>query len=158
MANNQQQASYFDERRHRYADPNFYNRSDIVADISRNAKRIIRDIRFGNISEEDYIYFTQTNIINTLIQIAENGYKSSVTELNALNFYINYGIRNRMVPVWVDINEEISLAANSQITLNNRVNIWGTLMNLFYNVRNGADPHILNGCLNLFDTSYILNL
>lgn len=58
--------SYITEIRNRYNDPNYFNRTPI-SELQKQTNRIISDIRYGKITEEDLIYFSSRNLLDALI-------------------------------------------------------------------------------------------
>ena len=64
-----QYLSWFAEERKRNNNPNFYDKMD-ARDLERNVKRIVRDMRNGNIDEQDYIYFSNLRIISACINVS----------------------------------------------------------------------------------------
>ena len=80
--------SYFAEKRGQNNDPNFFNRVPLD-EIRKNVKRIIKDIKFDMIQDQDFNYFHNPQIIQACIAEAQENYTSCVTICNSLNFYIN---------------------------------------------------------------------
>ena len=68
-----QRMSYFGEIRQRYNDPSYFNnvsnRPDIIEDIRKNVKRIIKDAANGNIIEQDFMYFQSVNLVTICMDV-----------------------------------------------------------------------------------------
>ena len=136
MANQRQ--SYFAEKRE--SNPMYFNRVTID-EIRKNVRRIIRDVKNNNITDQDMIYFRNTQVIQACLTESYESYiKASVTA-NAFNFYIHEGINKgvRLFPS-IDLNQERMTAATQQSDNNARANIWLQIYNMFVDINNGADP------------------
>ena len=134
MANQRQ--SYFAEKRE--SNPAYFNRVTLD-EIRKNVRRIIRDVKNGNITDQDMVYFTNSQVIQACLSEAWDSYiKASVTA-NAFNFYIHEGINKgvRLFPS-IDLNQERMHAAAEQSVNNSRANIWLQLFNMFTDIRNGV--------------------
>ena len=96
MANNRQRLSFFAEMR-RNNNPRFYDTMS-TDDLRRSVKRIVTDLKYNNIAEEDYVYFDNNTLFNICIDESERQYKNASVLLNAMNYYINCGLRAGYVP------------------------------------------------------------
>lgn len=150
--------SYFAEKRGQNNDPNFFNRVPLD-EIRKNVKRIIKDIRFDMIQEQDYNYFHSTQILQACISEAQENYTSSVTICNALNFYINECL-NRGIKTFPSSNimEERLYASKEQITANMRAKHWYAILQMFISISYGADIISTLTPIKMIDTKDISNL
>lgn len=126
--------SYFAEMRIAKNDPNFFMRMN-VDEIRKSVKRIIKDIKFDNIQDQDYSYFINTNVMSAcLCESYEQWYSASVI-LNALNYYINDGLGNGYRPYKsTDITNERAKASAEQLKQNARCYLWMHIYLLFYSI------------------------
>lgn len=58
-------------------------------DIKRNALNILRDFSRGNVKESEYVYFTNSNLLNGLLQYCNEEGNKNFTEMQVLLAYIN---------------------------------------------------------------------
>lgn len=131
--------SYFAEKRGQNNDPNFFNRVPIE-DIRKNVKRIIKDIRFDNIQQQDYNYFCSTQIVQACITEARENYMSASIICNSLNFYINECLNKGAKPFpSTNMLEERMIASKEQITQNARAKNWYNILQIFTAISYGAD-------------------
>ena len=123
MANNKQRLSFFAEMR-RNNNPRFYNTMS-TDDLRRSVKRIVIDLKYNNIAEEDYVYFDNNTLFNICIDESERQYKNASVLLNAMNYYINCGLRAGYVPnPTIEYVEEYRNAVNEQKRLSILANYW----------------------------------
>lgn len=150
--------SYFAEKRGGNVDPNFFNRI-ALDEIRKNVKRIIKDIRFDMIQEQDYNYFYNPQIIQACIAEAQENYTSSVTICNSLNFYINECL-NKGIKSFPSSNimEERMYASNEQIRQNTRSKHWYNILQMFIAISYGADIVTTLMPIKMIDTKDISNL
>lgn len=126
--------SYFAEMRSIKNDPNFFNRMSID-EIRRSVKRIIRDIKSNNIIDQDYLYFSNKNVISACLHESYVQWYSAGVVVNALNYYINDGLNSGYKPFKnTDIRVEMTKASNEQIKQNNRCYVWMSIYGLFYSI------------------------
>lgn len=150
--------SYFAEKRGQNMDPNFFNRIPLD-EIRKNVKRIIKDIRFDMIQEQDYNYFHNPQILQACIAEAQENYTSSMVICNSLNFYINESL-NKGIKSFPSTNimEERIYASKEQIMQNMRVKHWYTILNMFIAISYGADIITTLAPIKMIDTREISNL
>ena len=150
--------SYFAERRGQNNDPNFFNRIPLD-EIRKNVKRIIKDIRFDLIQEQDYNYFHNPQIIQACISEAQENYTSSVVICNSLNFYINEHLNRGSKPYpSTNIMEERIYASKEQIIQNMRAKYWNDILRMFIAISYGADVISTLMPIKMIDTKDISNL
>ena len=131
--------SFFAEKRSQSNNPNFFNNMTID-DIRKNVKRIIRDIKYDNIVEQDYIYFTNERVLSACISESFAQYQSASVLVNALNYYVNDGLSSGFTPYRsTDIHEERARANTEQLIQNERCQIWLYLYQLFDAIRRGQE-------------------
>ena len=63
-----QRSSFFEEKR--MFDPNFIRSKDCANDVKTNIRRIIKDVYFDMISDEDYVYFKNPIILSSCCMAA----------------------------------------------------------------------------------------
>ena len=150
--------SYFAEKRGQNNDPNFFNRMPID-EIRKNVKRIIKDIRFDLIQEQDYNYFHSQQIIQACISEAQENYTSSMILCNSLNFYINECL-NKGIKAFPSSNtlEERIYASKEQIVQNMRAKYWNDILNMFVAISYGADIVTTLMPIKMIDSRDISNL
>lgn len=151
-------SSYFAEKRGQNNDPNFFNRIPLD-EIRKNVRRIIKDIRFDMIQEQDYNYFHNSQILQACISEAQQSYTSCVTICNSLNFYINECL-NRGIKSFPSSNimEERIYASNEQTVHNMRAKHWYTIWQMFLAISYGADIITTLMPIKLIDSKDISNL
>lgn len=131
--------SFFAEKRSSNNNPNFFNFMSID-EIRKSVKRIIRDVKFDNIQDQDYVYFTNAKVISACLEEAKNQWLSASVLVNALNYYINDGLSIGYLPHKnMDIGMERSAAANEQLRQNSRCYMWMEIYRMFDAIFNGAD-------------------
>jgi hypothetical protein len=131
--------SFFAEKRSANNNPNFFNNMS-VDEIRKSVKRIIRDIKFDNIAEQDYLYFTNEKVLSACLTESYVQYQTASVLVNALNYYIQDGLISGFVPYrTTDINQERALATNEQTKQNDRCYNWLQLYQMFNAIYNGAD-------------------
>ena len=150
--------SYFAEKRGQNNDPNFFNRIPLD-EIRKNVKRIIKDIRFDMIQEQDYNYFHSSQIIQACIAEAQENYISSVTICNSLNFYINECL-NKGIKTFPSSNimEDRLYASREQIKQNMRAKYWNDILQMFIAISYGADIVSTLMPIKMIDSRDISNL
>lgn len=129
--------SFFAEKRSSNNNPNFFNFMSIE-EIRRNVKRIIKDIKFDNIQDNDYIYFNNPKVISACIQECKSQYESAKLIYDALNYYVSY-IYNQCPPS-AEKNKILFDASNARGEYNNRYATWQFLFDLFKYIDYGYDP------------------
>ncbi len=139
MAYNNKKKSFFAEQRESNANPNFFNNMD-QALIRNNVRRIIRDVSDDIILPEDYMYFTNSKVINACIQEAYESFQSCQTLRHALTAYRTIILPNGMVTPDVDVSLDYVLTANELSKISFKENIWATAYKIFNDINNGADP------------------
>jgi len=150
--------SYFAEKRGQNNDPNFFNRIPLD-EIRKNVKRIVKDIRFDMIQEQDYNYFHSPQIIQACIAEAQDNYNSSVVICNSLNFYINECLNRGIKPFpSSNILEERIRASNEQVVQNMRAKHWYAILKMFEAISYGADIITTLMPIRMIDTRDISNL
>lgn len=150
--------SYFAEKRGQNNDPNFFNRMPID-EIRKNVKRIIKDIRFDLIQEQDYNYFHSQQIVQACISEAQENYTSSMILCNSLNFYINECL-NKGIKAFPSSNilEERIYASKEQVVQNMRAKYWNDILNIFIAISYGADIQTTLMPIKMIDSRDINNL
>ena len=150
--------SYFAEKRGQNNDPNFFNRIPLD-EIRKNIKRIIKDIRFDLIQEQDYNYFHSPQIIQACIAEAQENYTSSIVICNSLNFYINECL-NKGIKSFPSSNimEERMYASKEQIVQNMRAKYWNDILHMFIAISYGADIVTTLMPIRMIDSRDISNL
>lgn len=150
--------SYFAEKRGQNNDPNFFNRVPLD-DIRKNVKRIIKDIRFDMIQEQDYNYFHNPQILQACIAEAQENYTSCMVISNSLNFYINESL-NKGVKAFPSSNimEERIYASKEQVLQNMRAKHWYTILSMFIAISYGADIVHTLAPIKMIDSRDISNL
>ena len=135
--------SYFEEKRLQYSDPNFYNKDQGIIDLKQQMRRILQDIKYDNIKQEDYVYFTNNKILLACIDACWQNYLSALSEYNAINYYIINGIYSVSVPQIATKMDEASRASNIAIKLSNKVFVWQHCYKIFISIYNGAGLELL---------------
>ena len=151
MAMNGKRMSYFEERRNK--NPNFFNSNNIdnLKDITKNVRRIITDIINDQISPEDYIFFSNRNIINICMQESYKQYNLAFSLKNAIDYYFNTGLKNGIPPYpGIDINNEIAACSNNLVKYNNRYVVWKTVYDMFSAINSGADPQFISQYMKMY--------
>jgi hypothetical protein len=150
--------SYFAEKRGQNNDPNFFSRIPLD-EIRKNVRRIIKDIRYDLIIEQDYNYFHSQQILQACIAEAQENYTSSVVVCNSLNFYINECL-NRGVKPFPSSNlmEERMYASKEQIVQNARSKNWYNILQMFIAISYGADIRTTLMPIQMIDSKEISNL
>ena len=150
--------SYFAEKRGQNNDPNFFNRVPLD-EIRKNVKRIIKDIRFDMIQDQDFNYFHNPQIIQACIAEAQENYISCVTICNSLNFYINECL-NKGIKTFPSSNimEERMYASREQIVQNMRAKHWYSILQMFIAISYGCDIITTLMPIKMIDTKDISNL
>lgn len=154
-----QYLSWFAEERRRNNNPNFYDKMD-TRDLERNVKRIVRDMRNGNIDEQDYIYFANTRIISACINVSYKEMRNANIEMAALQNYNSTYLYNMGMsfPNNDTIMEDRQIAANL-ININaNKAGIWGQCYIIFTCIRDGGDVGRLIHCLDNIDRNLFRDL
>ena len=128
--------SYFGEMRTGYSNPNFFN--NIALDvIRRNVKRIVKDIKYDNISDMDYIYFNNERVMSACLEESYNQMRIAHTLNNALHVYLNSFLVHGMGAYPnMDINEEIASISRIKPIQDARHMIWCDIYNRFNYIRN----------------------
>ena len=150
--------SYFAEKRGQNNDPNFFNRVSLD-EIRKNVKRIIKDIRFDMIQEQDYNYFNNPQILQACISEAQENYITCSVISNSLNFYINECL-NKGIKSFPSSNimEERIFASKEQIAQNMRVKHWYNILQMFIAISYGAPIIPTLTPIKMIDTKDISNL
>lgn len=137
--------SYFAEKRGRNNDPNFFNRLPIE-EIRKNVKRIIRDVKYDNIQEQDFNYFYSKQIIQACLMEAYDNWMDCSVISNSLNIYINEFLNKNLKPFpSTNIIQERNVASKQQCDYNIKTKTWYNLYQIFNNIWNGANKE---ACLN----------
>ena len=125
--------SYFEEQKRSNA--NFQNRLT-VSDIRKNVKRILRDIKYGNILDADYQYFMNEKILTACIEECYEQANNTFVISNALYSYVTEILNNggRMHK-----SEDINTSRNIAIVLSGmyteRYYTWSIAYSVFFNLR-----------------------
>jgi hypothetical protein len=136
--------SYFGEMR-MSNNPEFYKNMRGI-DLCNQVPRIIRDIKYDNIVDQDYQYFLNEKILGACIEESRNQYEHADTICNALNFYTHCGLIHGFVPYWgTNVSYELAKVSNAQRENNNKAYLWRTINRFFTDVSYGADPMTLKG-------------
>lgn len=150
--------SYFAEKRARDNNPNFFDRVNLD-EIRKNVKRIIKDIKFDMILEQDYNYFRHPQVLQACISESQKNYESCSVISNALSFYINEYLRKGITPYpSTDVNIERTRAANEQALQNIRANYWYNIWQMFISISYGADPIMALTPIKMIENKYIADL
>ena len=131
--------SYFAEIRQSKTDPNYFNREDPDR-IRQNVKRILKDVVNDNILDEDYIYFTNSNVLNACLIEAQEQFAINTVTSNALYYYKNSIMTKNLQPFWVNNPQETMIAANEHTKSTQRCNAWACAQDAFMQIQYGADP------------------
>ena len=151
--------SYFEEKRSKYTDPQFFNKINAIDDIIKNLKRIVTDIYFDLIPDTDYVYFTNNNIIQNCIKESYIRYKENLVCVNSLNYYINGYLINGIIPFGTDLESEKAMATKMQVTFNKRAYTWKCIYDLFYAIAySQVDPKEALSHIKELDKYAILDL
>lgn len=137
MAQQRKRPSFFEDKR--LHDPNFIRSRDCMNDVKNNIRTIIKDVYFDQILDQDYIYFTNDNILWSLIQTSYENYKNNELIVNAMNLYLNELNMNRS-PFSANILEERMRCSNLQIKANRLAIAWSMVHQQLQYIRMGADP------------------
>lgn len=151
-----QKLSYFEEKRLQYSDPNFFNREQNIIDLKQQMKRIVQDIKFNNIKQEDFIYFTNNKILLACIDACWQNYLSALAEYNAINYYLTNNIYSINVPQIAPKLDEASRASTIAIKLADKLFVWQHCYKVFHDIYNGfAGLDALSSIQN-FDNNQLL--
>lgn len=132
--------SYFAEVRIKNNNQNYFNTAPIN-DIEKSVKRIIRDIIFDNITENDYQYFLNQRLLQVCIKVADTNYRKADIEARALMFYINEILNKNFSPFpSINMDEERNMAIKSQTDMNIKAGYWKMILDVFHNISYGYDP------------------
>lgn len=138
-----QRMSYFGEIRQRYNDPGFFNnngnRPDVIDDIRRNVRRIIKDVANGNIVQEDYMYFQSAILLNICMEVCNENISMLNTETTALTYYINSVLMRNFQPNYVNGQSEHTNAAKLYAEASTKLGIWVAAKNCFEGIMRGYD-------------------
>ena len=122
--------SYFAEKRQMNNDPHFFDRLP-PDELKRNVKRIIKDIKFDNINDNDYVYFTNNNIVKLCMQEAYQQYIDALVLTSALHNYIMGDLfRGNTIP-GLNIVVARNAAANQQVLANAKCQNWLRIYQIF---------------------------
>ena len=143
-----QYLSWFAEERKRNNNPNFYDKMD-TRDLERNVKRIVSDMRNGNIDEQDYIYFSNVRIISASINVSYREMRNANVTVLALQNYNSTYLYNMSISFPMDdsIMQDRQIATNLINTNANKAGIWGQCYSIFTAIRGGGDVGSLIHCL-----------
>lgn len=143
-----QYLSWFAEERKRNNNPNFYDKMD-ARDLERNVKRIVRDMRNGNIDEQDYIYFSNVRIISACINVSYREMRNANVTVLALQNYNSSYLYNMSMSFPTDDNimQDRQIATNLINVNANKAGIWGQCYSIFTAIRDGGDVSRLIHCL-----------
>ena len=132
--------SWFAEERKRNNNPNFYEKMDIK-ELERQVKRIVRDMRNGNINEQDYIYFSNTRIISACINVSYREMRNANLIVAALQNYNSNYLYNMSIsfPNNDNVMEDRQLATNLMNANANKAGIWGQCYSIFIAMSQGGD-------------------
>lgn len=135
--NNNNKRSFFSEKR-RSNDPNFFNRMD-PTELKKYVKRIILDIKFDNIEDNDYSYFTNSKLLSVCIQESYQQFINNTILLQALNIYIDGINKGMIIPYNINITEARIISSNQQTAINKKVQNWNQIYNIFRLVESGSE-------------------
>jgi hypothetical protein len=130
-----QRRSYFEEKRS--YDPNFIRSGNCMSDVRSNIRRIIKDIYFDLISDNDYIYFTNESILSSLLTTSYENYRNNELILYALNDYLQKLSIN--VSFGGNVLEDRVRATNLQTKHNRLAQAWATIHQHFMYIKLGYD-------------------
>lgn len=137
-----QRNSYFSEMRGQRNDPNFFERISID-ELRKSVKRIVKDVKYDNIAQADYMYFRNPNILSACKTESYEQWIAASVLVNALNYYINVGLKSGFAMFsTTDVNAEMVRAMNEQLKQNSRCYIWMTIYNIFNAIYNGVEPAV----------------
>lgn len=140
MNNNNQRRnkSYFEQQRIQFNDPNFYKRLT-DDELRRQVKRIIRDIRNGNITQQDMIYFQNDRIISACIcESYEQSRKANIIA-EALKYY-NMALSTNSIAINnSEINARSAYCANTLNEFSNKATVWYECWKMFDSISKGCD-------------------
>lgn len=150
--------SYFAEKRGQNNNPNFFNFINID-ELRKNVKRIVRDIKFGLIQEQDYTYFTNEKILSACLHESYDQYVAACTLVNSLNYYINNGLNGGYKPYpSSDVMSERINASNQQKIQNTRAYTWMNIYKIFNAIYYGAEIRSTLKAIEAIPNSDIANL
>ncbi len=149
--------SYFEEMRAKYNNASFYDRMS-AGEIAMNVPRIIRDIYYNNIKEQDYVYFQNDKIIRSCLEVCGKEAEEARSINFALQFYINDVLAKGMMPC-MSTNKvrEISAAGAALQKFNSRWNVWHVCYWSFNNIMNGGPIVESLESIKAFNKDAILN-
>ena len=135
--------SFFDDKRYGFSDANFINREDFYKDLSKpNAyKRIVRDVTYNTISDNDYIYFTHNRFITTLRMYATIELNHNKVIANALSYYVQDVLTtNRIYQSREPVNvlAELNISKGIEELVHHRVFVWTQFLTALDMILNGV--------------------
>lgn len=136
---NNRKKSFFAEQRESNTNPNFINNMDQIF-LRNNVKRVLKDVADDIILDEDYIYFTNNNVIQAFCQEAFENYQECQTLRHALTAYRTIILPGGMVTPDVDINQDYVLSAAELAKVSDKENVWAAAYKIFSDISKGADP------------------
>lgn len=153
-----QQLSYFAEEKKRSNDPNFFRKvSD--EDLRRQVKRIIKDIRFDKIEEQDYVYFSNEKILSACLYVTSTEYQTAAVIHESLQYYLNSVLgRNCDLSMQQSIALKRQIAANQCNKMNTKHIIWRECYNVFYGMSVGGEIMVLADYIRKLDQSMFREL
>ena len=127
-----------------------------MEEIRKNVKRIIRDVKYDNIQEQDFNYFYSNQIIQAcLLESYENFVNCSIIS-NSLNFYINECLNKNIKPFpSTDIIHERNIASQQQCNYNIKTKTWYNIYQIFNNIWNGGNKEACLNDIKAIDNKFI---
>jgi hypothetical protein len=134
--------SYFAEKRQMNNDPHFFDRLP-PDELKRNVKRIVKDIKFDNIIDNDYIYFTNANIITACKAESYQQYIDALVLSTALYSFIMKDLMQGVTVPGMTLPVARNAAANQQVLANARCQNWLRIFQLFSMVEDVTDVGVI---------------
>lgn len=152
MANNNQKRnrSYFEQQRIQMNDPNFYN-GLTDEELRRQVKRIVRDIRNGNITQQDMIYFKNDRIISACIYVSYEESRKANIIAEALRYYNDTELnKNSLNGYNNQIMSKRNYCTNAYNEFSIKASIWNECWIMFDGITKGYDiAYMLNHISNI---------
>ena len=126
--------SYFAEMRTVKHNPSFYLNIK-QEELDKNVKRIIRDIKYDNIEEQDYKYFQCESILNSCIRVAMQQNGLALATHRALTDYREKLNSSRTCFNNDAINTEMTYVDKKVMEYENKSSVWHTIYWCFYSIK-----------------------
>ena len=152
MAKNKKPKSYFEQMRIQNNDPAFYNGMR-QEEIERQVKRICKDIRNGNILEQDYVYFKNDRIISACLRVSYTESRKYNIIAEALGYYNNTQLMQIMTMsnYSPDALEKRGFCTNAYNEASIKASIWNECYLMFDAIFRGNDVESMLNQLQTID-------